>query len=568
MLNYGMLMNKARSITETPNFLSADIDLATPAEIVRILRQADAQIFAGYLGYPGLFDSATIELLARLAERAARTLASPKGRIVISGAGTSGRLAMFTARVFNAVCPGKPFRYLIAGGDAALLEAQEGAEDDPVQGIADLNRVTADADDIFYVGVTCGLSAPYIAGQLEDMLKREHCFGVLLGFNPVELARNTPIEDWHGSFRDEAIRTADAPNAAVLNPVLGPEPVTGSTRMKSGSATKILLEVLFHAARRLADGTLKPASLRGAIVEMLRAFEGAYRSVYLQLDSIARLVEVGGDTLRAHGHIYYLGSAGGENNTGILGIVDASECPPTYGAGFEDVRGFVSGSWDAFLPEREPGLMERGQHFRIGIDDFRSLKMPSLKQDDLCVFVGDFSGAAELLTELRSMGARTAAICWDKPLSAETVVSIVQEKDPALGYGPLELQVKLVVNALTTGAHILAGKVFGNRMIDLRISNNKLFYRTTGIISDLMKVSPEQAQMALVRSVYETDALTDAQRTAPIREYIEVAKSVDKVVPKALLIATGEFTYKQAGEALGRNPIVRTAIEKYVSTNG
>jgi N-acetylmuramic acid 6-phosphate (MurNAc-6-P) etherase len=258
-------MNQKRSITETPNSLSSDIDLASPAEIVRILRQADAQIFAGYRAYPGLYDSATIDCLASLARRAAQTIASPNGTIVLSGAGTSGRLAMFITRVFNQALqrPAQPvFQYLMAGGNAALIQAQEGAEDDPNLAIKDLRNATAGKDDVFYVGITCGLSAPYIAAQLEEMLPRNDGHAVLLGFNPVELSRDTPIEGWPHTFRYSAERTAAAANATVLNPVIGPEPITGSTRMKSGSATKILLEVLFHAAISLAKANKSPRALR------------------------------------------------------------------------------------------------------------------------------------------------------------------------------------------------------------------------------------------------------------------------------------------------------------------
>jgi hypothetical protein len=151
-----------------------------------------------------------------------------------------------------------------------------------------------------------------------------------------------------------------------------------------------------------------------------------------------------------------------------------------------------------------------------------------------------------------------AVITWGRE-SAPDGLSIRLPIAPhaVLGWGPLQLGVKLVLNALTTGGHVLAGKVFGNRMVDLRISNNKLFHRTVGIIGDLIHVGPEEAAEALLRSVFQTDSLTEAQRNAPISECIEKAKAVDKVVPKALLMATGKFTYGEASDALARNPVVR-----------
>jgi N-acetylmuramic acid 6-phosphate (MurNAc-6-P) etherase len=624
-----------RSITETPNELTSDIDIASPVQIVRLLRAADAQMFAGYGGYPGLYDPETLAKMARLAAITARILHTRRGCIVLSGAGTSGRLAMFIARTFNeklgADLATGPFRYTIAGGDAALIQAQEGAEDDPHQGIKDLEAATADADDTLYIGITCGLSAPYIAGQLEHMLAgKVKGHAVLLGFNPVDLARNTPIEGWPTSFHETARRIADVEldngPATLLNPIIGPEPITGSTRMKSGSATKILLESIFEAASAVDDDGASELSddLIGALAHVIRIllaeYETAVRDAYAPVHELAQLVEAGGETLRRKGHIYYLGATGPEQlssgcgpgcdhdhehedmlgghvhehehqegqptvlrtEAGILGLVDASECPPTYGANFEDVRGFLHGGWSALLPGTEVNMSEQGAHFQISLEDFRREKLPHLSSNDLVVALGNFEERDGLLAGSQAAGARTAAVTLSQvgpePGNCDICIELkpnltsinAEDEENAntateLLSGPIQLAYKLVLNALTTGAHVLAGKVYGNRMVDLRISNNKLFHRTVGIISDLMGVDADTATQALMKSTYETDALTAQQSAAPIRDHIEAAKAVDKVVPKALLMATGKFTYADATTALTRNPIVRTAIGEYVA---
>ena len=570
-------MKLKRSITELSNELTSDIDLASSEGMVRYFRQADAQIFSGYSDLPGLYDTTTLDTLERLAARAAQTIASPKGVVVLAGAGTSGRLAMLAARTFNTVFTSTsgraPFKYLMAGGDAALVQAQEGAEDDSTLSVRDLQKAIADADDIFYVGITCGMSAPYIAGQLEALKSNPAAHSVLMGFNPLELARDVAIEGYHATFKQIAMGTETSPNGSLLNPVVGPEPITGSTRMKSGSATKILLEVLFHGARLVLE---KDNQIPAAIVAMLRTYEDAVRDTYLQIDSIAALVEAGGNALRNKGHIYYLGAAG-ENpdgrfhlppDAGILGLIDASECPPTYGAGFEDVRGFTSQGWPSLVGHM-PDFASRGTHYQFSFDDFRAQKMGSLSSNDLVVFLGDFQQRAQLMKEVSAEGAQTATISWSKqtqPASSGSVPAVYLPipLHDVLGWGPTQLGIKLVINALTTGAHILAGKVYGNRMVDLRISNNKLFFRTVGIISDLIAVDEEKATDALLRSIFETDTLANDHRQAAISACIERAKSVDKVVPKALLLATGRFSLAEATAALQRDPIVRTAIGHYV----
>ena len=572
-------MKPTKSITETPNELSADIDLADATGIVRILRQADAQIFSGFLDFPGLFDDPNLDAMAQLAKRAAQTLGNPRGIVVMSGAGTSGRLAMFAARTLNRAFPraGTPaFAYLMAGGDAALVQAQEGAEDDPNQGVADLRVATADCGDVFYVGITCGYSAPYIAGQVEHMLDHATGHSVLLGFNPLELARDAAVENWHGTFREAAERLAASPGGTLLNPVVGPEPVTGSTRMKSGSATKILIEVLFAAAIALHKGALDKSGLREWIVARLRAYEEATRTTYLSIATISRLVEAAGDALRNHGHIIYLGAAGDDGqasglppvDAGILGLIDASECPPTYGANFEDVRGFVSDGWESLLGgHRGRVLSERGGHYRFALSDFRDTKLPDITADDLVIALGEFPDRHALLAKAKEAGARTASVVWQglEP-AGDFAVCLPLGHDPALDWGPLQLAVKLVINAVTTAGHVLAGKVFGNRMVDLRISNNKLFHRTMGIIADLMGVSPDDAREALLRSVFQVDALTDAHRSAAISECIERGKMAEKLVPKALLMATGKFSYAEATAVLAKDPIVRAAIGQFVKS--
>ncbi len=570
-------MERKRSLTETPNPLTMDIDMADPLGIVRLLRQTDAQIFAGFSTYPGFYDEPVWKAMADVALRVAVFLKKPSSLVVLSGAGTSGRLAMFLAREFNAAFESlgiQPFRFLIAGGPPALIQAQEGAEDDPYCAQRELASVTEKAQQVIYFGITCGFSAPYIAGQLEYALERHGWHAVLVGFNPLELARTTPIEGWPAPFKATAEKVAAAPNGSILNPIVGPEPITGSTRMKSGTATKIVLEAVFYAVRDLLAGQLTESDLTEYFRRTIWVYEEAYRKTYLQAENIAHAVELGGIALRRKRHIYYLGSAGratGDKldwtqcDAGILGLIDASECPPTFGADFEDVRGFVEHGWRCLFPDGTVDLSYREAHYRISLDDFTKTKLPDLRPDDVCIFLGQPQNAEDLGKAIRATGARLGAVTWgDTPEACEFVIRLPIAVDPTLGAAPREVALKLTLNAITTGAHVLAGKVYGNRMIDLRISNNKLFHRTISIISDLIGVSAEEALEALLKSIFQTDELTEAEREAPISACIEAAKNVEKVVPKALLIATGQFTYTSASEALARNPIVRSVISEYV----
>lgn len=150
------------------------------------------------------------------------------GRLIYLGAGTSGRLGVLDA----SECPptfGVPHGMvigLIAGGPGALLKAVEGAEDDAALGEADLLALNLTATDIV-VGLAASGRTPYVIGALR-YARQLGCPTVAISCNP-----DSPI----------------AHEAQVaISPVVGPEALTGSTRMKSGTAQKLVLNMLSTGA--------------------------------------------------------------------------------------------------------------------------------------------------------------------------------------------------------------------------------------------------------------------------------------------------------------------------------
>lgn len=569
------------SITEIPNDLTTDIDMASPKGIVQILRQTDAQIFNGWETFEGLCDLEILSRMRRAVEETAAVLVH-KGRkkVIIAGAGTSGRLAMFIARTFNRLAAQigiEPcFHYLIAGGDLALIRAQEGAEDDPVIAEKELSEIANNADRVLYIGITCGFSAPYIAGQLDFSSDQPNYFSVLLGFNPAELSRKVKVEKWDKTFSGVVEKIKNHPRCVLLNPVVGPEPITGSTRMKGGSATKLLLEVLFTAALVKAKvlspnylaHTLKSDAwdMDRLIFAMIRQYETTRINTYAQRDDIAHLIELGGLALNSGRHIYYIG----RDSYGILGAVDASECPPTFGAAFEDVRGYIIGGWHELL-NHQKDYSSAGDEYHISLDDFIKEKLPNLSPEDFVIILGKeetINAIEGVLEKIKAMEAKLGAVLINPVYNSFPGFDAVARLhiDPTglvisnetLG----EYATKLVINAITTGAHIMAGKVYQNRMIDLNISNNKLFYRTISIIKDIVKADEETAFMSVMKSIYRTDTPTEEQCKAPVSAHINNATWKKKIVPKALLMATGKYNYEQACQALEETPIVRVLIEK------
>ncbi|KRA96696.1 N-acetylmuramic acid 6-phosphate etherase [Devosia sp. Root685] len=150
------------------------------------------------------------------------------GRLIYMGAGTSGRLGVLDA----SECPptfGVPPEMvvgLIAGGDHALRHPIEGAEDSPEEGRKDLERIKLEARDVV-VGIAVSGRTPYVIGGL-DYAKSVGSTTVALSCNPDStIARQAEI---------------------AISPVVGPEAVTGSTRLKSGTAQKLVLNMLTTAS--------------------------------------------------------------------------------------------------------------------------------------------------------------------------------------------------------------------------------------------------------------------------------------------------------------------------------
>ena len=208
-----------RLVSEGRNPRSMGIDLMSTRDILDMINGEDATVAEAV--------RLTIPDVARAVD-AIVTAFGRGGRLIYIGAGTSGRLGVLDASecppTFG-VPPGMVIG-LIAGGPSALMRATEGAEDRAAGGEADL-RAIATSDKDVVVGIAVSGRTPYVIGAL-DYAKSLGAVTVALSCNPVSTI---------ASMADIAI-----------SPVVGPEVLTGSTRMKSGTAQKLVLNMLTTAS--------------------------------------------------------------------------------------------------------------------------------------------------------------------------------------------------------------------------------------------------------------------------------------------------------------------------------
>lgn len=214
-----MKKNRAHLTTEQRNKNSENIDQLTTRQIVEVINKED-QLVAPAVTKERKRIAATIDMIV--------TQLRKGGKLFYVGAGTSGRLGVLDA----SECPptfGVPrtlVQGIIAGGKKALTRSIEGAEDYESDGAEAIQKKKITSNDVVIGIAACGLT-PYVHGALKYAKK----IGAGTGFI---------------TCAPQAVK--HIPADIIINPVVGPEVVTGSTRMKAGTATKLVLNTLTTAA--------------------------------------------------------------------------------------------------------------------------------------------------------------------------------------------------------------------------------------------------------------------------------------------------------------------------------
>lgn len=216
------------------------------------------------------------------------------------------------------------------------------------------------------------------------------------------------------------------------------------------------------------------------------------------LPEIARAVDVIYEKLHAGGRLIYCGAG----TSGRLGVLDAVECPPTYGVDPGLVVGLIAGGEGAFVKAVE------------GAEDRRDLGEADLKrigfsEKDALVGIAASGRTPYVIGAMdyaRSLGAPVACLVCsrDSEMSRHADVCIAPIPGPEVITGSSRMKSgtaqKLVLNMISTGVMIKLGKIYGNLMVDVKCSNEKLHRRAVSIVCTAVGVDEETAQRALQES--------------------------------------------------------------------
>lgn len=251
--------------------------------------------------------------------------------------------------------------------------------------------------------------------------------------------------------------------------------------------------------------TRNPASVeidQLSTLEMLRVINQEDQQVALAvgqlLPEIARAVDAIAAAFGKGGRLVYIGAG----TSGRLGILDASECPPTYGVSAEQVIGLIAGGHKAILQAVENAEDDA----ELGARDLKNIQFCA---NDVLVGIAASGRTPYVLGAMAHASAVGATVCSiscnpGSPLARAADISMVAVVGPEIVTGSSRMKAgtaqKLILNMLSTGAMIRTGKVYGNLMVDVEATNAKLVERQKCIVMEATDCDRTTAERALAEA--------------------------------------------------------------------
>lgn len=239
-------------------------------------------------------------------------------------------------------------------------------------------------------------------------------------------------------------------------------------------------------------------------MEMLQMINDEDKKVALAVEkeiaNIASAVDIIVEKLQSGGRLIYIGAG----TSGRIGILDASECPPTYGTDPELVQALIAGGEEAIVKSIE-GAEDDSE---LGVKDLKSI---NFNKDDVLLGIAASGRTPYVLGAVeyaKSIGAVSVGLSNnpDSLLNKVAEISICPVTGPEAVTGSTRMKAgtsqKLVLNMISTGVMIKYGKVYENLMVDLKASNDKLIQRCKNIVMEATEVPYEEAEAVLEETKY------------------------------------------------------------------
>jgi N-acetylmuramic acid 6-phosphate etherase len=300
-------------------------------------------------------------------------------------------------------------------------------------------------------------------------------------------------------------------------------------------------QTLFEKIKNLATEQRNEASMRIDVAspeEIVRIIneedQKVAKLVSERSDVIAAAIEMISESFNLGGRLLYFGAG----TSGRLGVVDASECPPTFGSDPELVQGFIAGGKDAMYVAKE-GAEDFEEN---GAEDIKDIEV--FPPDVVCGLAasGRTPYVVGAINEAKKRGCKTILVSTvpkeQIDVEADFIIDVPVGPEVVMGSTRMKSGTaqKMVLNMLTTGAMIRQGKVFENVMVDLQLTNKKLVERAKRIIMIFTDLNYDEAT-----------------------EYL---KRADNHVKTAIVMALAKVEKEQAQALLNKhNGFIRNAIK-------
>lgn len=256
-------------------------------------------------------------------------------------------------------------------------------------------------------------------------------------------------------------------------------------------------------------------------------------AVEQELERIAAAVDIIAERIAAGGRLIYIGCG----TSGRLGILDAVECPPTYSTDQNTIMGLMAGGYQAMFQAVEGAEDDE----KLGVED---LKKVSFSNQDVLVGIAASGRTPYVIGAMRyakSIGATVLSVscCKNSEIDELADIGIAPMPGPEVITGSTRMKSgtaqKMVLNMLSTGAMVKLGKVYGNLMVDVKPSNQKLIDRCITIVQNATGVSREAAKQTLEKCDYRPKtAIVMIKKNISAKEAIEALEMVGGHVSAAI----------------------------------
>lgn len=536
-------------ITEKNNLKTINIDTLEISKALSLLYSIEEDVFLS------LSPSKKKQIILFI-NKLILYLKTKDSKIILHGSGTSGRFAVLVSNYYNSLFNIQKIEGLISGNYDAFIKSKEGSEDNILENVSQIKKIKE--KNILYLGISCSGTSNGVLGSLHFLknTKNKNITTAFLFLNKKSLIKKNV--SFYNTSAKEIISKVDL----IINPIVGPEPISGSTRLKGGSITQLILDISFLIAG-IKLGYIKSKenySVSKLLNLILNLYKDNYYSLKKNITSLKPIILSANNSLKNNANIYYLP----DKSLAPVCLIDASECLPTFGVDYKVVRAFVHGGYSSIFNNNQLKLISSNFKNKHPLD-FKKIK---INKNDTIIFMFYERPSKELFSLINKISVKNKYVISInskiKPIKNTISFSLKVNFENVELNGIIRTNLKYILNLISTETFIYSGKTYNNLMIDLKLSNNKLVDRAINriifpIVNKFKIVSKEEIIKHLNNNTSKfLNKSFSEKKILSSKVYFKV----DQLVPLTILTILEEDFY-QALKKINKKKSISYFLKKY-----